>query len=83
VKRIWKLEWAVCNVPMRTLARDPDVHLSLRTLRSWQRVSPQYAARRLAYVVETRAGGDWRGHKFAGAVDGCRNGILVYYYRHR
>ena len=65
---------------MRGLARDPDVRLSQRTLTSWLRVSPQYAARRLAYLIEAVAGGGWRGHKLNGAVDGCRNGILFRYY---
>lgn len=66
---------------MQQLARDPDVRLSLRTLRSWLAVSPQYAAKRLAYKIETgNAGAGWTGSYLTAAIDGCRNGILWSYY---
>lgn len=58
------------------------MRLRLRTLRAWKAISPQYAAKKLAYVVETRAGAGWTGRKFTAAVDGCRNGILYRYYHY-
>ncbi len=73
------MDCLLCDI--RGLARDPDGRLSQRTLTEWLSISPQYAASRLAYVIETRAGAGWRGHKFAAAVDGCRNRILFLYYR--
>lgn len=82
-REIWKVEWTVCGGDtMQGLARDPDVRLSLRTLRAWLAISPQYAARRLAYFIESGdGGGGWTGHNFNAAVDGCRNGILYVFYR--
>jgi hypothetical protein len=56
------------------------VRLSQRTLRSWLDVSPQYAAQRLAYKIETGdAGAGWKGYQLEAAIDGCRNGILWSY----
>jgi hypothetical protein len=68
---------------MADLARDPDVHLSVRTLRGWLAISPQFAAMKLSYVVERRTNADDYGHVTLSAVDGCRNGMLRYYYTYR
>jgi hypothetical protein len=77
----WKNEWLVCaSSTMRELAQDPDVHLSLRTIRTWLSVSPQYTARKLAYVIELRTNLDDNGQVEAAPLDGCRNGILYRYY---
>jgi hypothetical protein len=81
-RQIWKLEFQTCWGPMTDLAYDPDVRLSHRTLRSWQSVSPQYAAQRLAQYIERKTSdpGYWTGLTWAAAIDGCRNGILWWHY---
>jgi hypothetical protein len=78
---VWEVEWSSCNVSFVELARDPDIRLPMRTLRSWLAISPQYAADRMARRIETGpAGGGWTGRVLVAAIDGCRNGILWEYY---
>ena len=69
---------------MRSMATSPDVNVPMATLRRWLAVSPQYAARKLAYQVETNGGvrpvNSYPAGMFPALVDGCRNGLLRWYY---
>jgi hypothetical protein len=78
----WKVEWSVCYGPMADLASDPDVHISITRLSEWKALSPQYAASQLAYFVELRTNTDDHGNIVWPFLDGCRNGLLKYYYAH-